>query len=51
MFTWVTGYLAVGLKQHHLNVKVLKASLVHSLDRQLDTGELLSVVAHSPLRQ
>ena len=37
------GYLVVSLHQHHPVAEVLKASL----DRQLDTRELLSIAAHS----
>ena len=37
------GYLVVGLDQHHSVAEVLKAGL----DRQLDTGELPSIAAHS----
>ena len=39
------GYLVVGLHQHNSVAKVLEAGL----DRQLDAGELLSIVAHALL--
>ena len=39
------SYLVVGLHQHDSVAEVFKAGL----DRQLDAGELLSIVAHALL--